>query len=69
MDPSRIPELKHFIAPFEDELRPAFHHLQTLEFPAHLASFQKQPMLVLTIACGPATDLQAHMMTPGMLEV
>ncbi len=42
MDPSRIPELKHFIAPFEDELRPAFHHLQALEFPAHLASFQKQ---------------------------
>ena len=42
MDPSRVPQLKDFIAPFEDELRPAFDHLQALEFPAHLASFQKQ---------------------------
>jgi len=42
MDPTRVAQLKDFIAPFEDELRPAFRDFQALEFPTHLASFQKQ---------------------------
>ena len=42
MDPSRIPQLAEFIAPFEDKLRPAFRHFKELEFPDHLANFQKQ---------------------------